>query len=342
MVIKASTAGKVQQLIEALGGDDDVRREGAIAQLTVIGPRAVERLIAAYDGSKDQRTKIAILHVLECIGDRRTLGPARAALDQGGDLAVGAASALRGLLDSRLGVATESLDALISVVLDRAANRRVRLAAYDALQGMPEQVRAPILAALGADPDRAIRTRAAGGHADPAMADAVWQDALDGRLPDRPSMLRDLVGTHGPHAAFGALQKMIDLVRTSEAATRSAADRANWRALRGALHQTLAFRGSRVAMYDLRESLNDARQPLDASFLAAVHAVGDVSCLEPLATAYAQADPAADRWRHDLVAAFRAISKRERITRRHAVMKRIAARWPTGARDLTGGGSPRA
>jgi hypothetical protein len=341
MVIKASTAGEVRQLIEALGGEDEVRRDGAIARLTVIGTRAVERLVTAYDGSKDQATKIAILQVLESIGDRRAFGPARAALDQGGELAVAGASTLRGLLDSREGVATESLDVLVSVVLDPAADRRVRLAACDALQGLPEEVRAPILTVLGTDSDRVIRTRAAGARADPAMADGVWQDAVDGRLPDRPSTLRDLVGTRGPQAAFGALQKMIDLVRTREASARSAADRAAWRTIRGALHQTLAFRGSRVAVYDLRESLNEARQPLDASFLAAVYAVGDVSCLEPLATAYAQAAPAAERWRHDLVGAFRAISKRERITRRHAVMKRIATRWPAQARDLTGGASSR-
>jgi hypothetical protein len=162
----------------------------------------------------------------------------------------------------------------------------------------------------------------------------VWQGALAGTLPERPGALAAAVRREGPTAALGALPKLIDLVRAKEASTRSAGVRADWRATRGALHEILARRGSRVAVYDLRESLVDAREPLDASFLSALHAVGDASCLEPLAAAYAKTRDNA-RWRRELLAAFHAVARRERITRRHAVMKRIAARWPDASRDFT-------
>ena len=103
-------------------------------------------------------------------------------------------------------------------------------------------------------------------------------------------------------------------------------ERAEWSAVRGALHQALALRESRLAVYDLRESLADAQAPLPASFLSALHAVGDQSCLEAVAAARARAtDP---RWSQQLHDAFRAIMKRERLTARSAVVKKILARWP--------------
>jgi hypothetical protein len=103
---------------------------------------------------------------------------------------------------------------------------------------------------------------------------------------------------------------------------------AAWRALRGLLHQALALRGSRVALYDLRETFLEAAEPLPASFLTAMHAVGDASCLDALASALARADGRDARWRHQLIAAFQAVARRERITRRHAVMKRALAKCP--------------
>ena len=60
--------------------------------------------------------------------------------------------------------------------------------------------------------------------------------------------------------------------------------------------------------------------------------VGDQSCLEAIAGAWARADAPGrsrhDWWRRHLGDAFRAIVARERITRRHAVMKKIEKRWP--------------
>ena len=58
------------------------------------------------------------------------------------DVAIAAAQVLRALLDAReSGVAREALDALVTVALDAAAPRSVRLAAFDMLRDLPEDVR---------------------------------------------------------------------------------------------------------------------------------------------------------------------------------------------------------
>jgi hypothetical protein len=199
---------------------------------------------------------------------------------------------------------------------------------------MPEGVRARVAEALQGDLDPGLKARALDVSRDAATADAVWQDALEGKLPDTPGMLRDVAHTRATAAALSALQKMIDAVRAREG-TVTTAKREEWQAVRGALHQALALRGSRVAVYDLRESLADTRGHLPTSFLAALHAVGDESCLDPLAAAYVRTPAGDARWKTQLAAAFRAIARREKVTRRHAVVKRIAARWPEAGRELT-------
>jgi HEAT repeat protein len=102
--------------------------------------------------------------------------------------------------------------------------------------------------------------------------------------------------------------------------------RTDWIGARAAAHLALANRGSRLALYDLRETIESLRERIPVEFFAAVTAIGDASCLEPIATAYARAK---DDWsRRHLVDAFRAIVGREKITRRHAAARKIEKRWP--------------
>jgi len=323
MVIKASSAAEIRRLVDALSSADDVQRETAIARLSIIGPRAVDRLIAEYSSTSDRTTRIAILRSLESIGDRRMIVVARKAIAEGSDEAIAAAAALRGLLNSpHAQTAADALDTLVSAALDTTAEQRLRLAAFTALQDLPPDVRAQVAAAGGQisifSPDQENRDLT------PA---AVWADALEARLPDDPAQLRDVIQARGGTAGLSVLQKLIDVVRAREQSAKPAARRAAWQALRGSLHQALALRGSRIALYDLRETLEVAAAPLPASFLAALHVVGDSSCLPPLAEAHARA-AAHPVWRQQVAAAFRAIAKRERISKRHTVMKRIAAKWP--------------
>jgi hypothetical protein len=106
--------------------------------------------------------------------------------------------------------------------------------------------------------------------------------------------------------------------------------------VRAATHLALAQRGSRLALYDLRETIESARQPVAVEFLAAVTAIGDASCLESLAATYARqaASGPDDWWRRHLADAFRTIVSREKITRRHAVVKKIEKRWKTALDEL--------
>jgi hypothetical protein len=299
MPIKPSSASEVRALVEALGGADDVRREGAIARLAVIGARAADRLIVVFDAADTSRTtRIGILRVFEAAGDVRAVPLARRGLQEGGDVAVASVNALRPLLQSgSADLAAESLDILMTVLLDDRLEKRVRAAAFEALQDVPE-VHERIGKALKAPPDA-------------QAVDATWQDALAGRLPDAGAPLREAVQLRAAATPLGALQKLVDAVRARESDPSP-----EWLAVRGAVHQALALRGSRVALYDLRETVGAATAALPSTFLTALHLVGDESCLASIAAAHKRSTDA--RWTQQLEAAFSAIVKREKLSRKPA------------------------
>lgn len=333
MTITPSSASEIRSLTADLASEDEVTRETAVARLAIFGPRAVDRVVAAY-AAADRTTRRAVLRVLDAIADPRGLAVARQALAEGSDVGVAATGTLRALLDFPVtSVSTEAFDALVEAALDRSAERRVRLAALDALRGMPEDVRARVTEALHDDGDPQIQAGLSQAPQEAAAADAVWRDAVEGTLADDPAELREALKTRGATAALGVLQKMIDAVRMREGAVTADNQQAAWTALRGALHQALALRSSNVAVYDLRETLESATRALPATFLTAVHVVGDETCLVPIAAAYsAHAD---ERWRQQLAAAFAAIAAREKITAGSATMNRIATRWPDAATALS-------
>ena len=82
---------------------------------------------------------------------------------------------------------------------------------------------------------------------------------------------------------------------------------------RESAHLALATRGSRLALYDLRESLETADARLPVELLAALSAVGDAACLAAIAAAHGRSRDA--WWRAHLAEAC------------HAIMK-IEKRWP--------------
>jgi hypothetical protein len=329
MPIRPASGGEVKPLVAALGGTDDVRREAAIARLAVIGPRAVEHLLQAYSPGTS-RSRIAILRVFEAIADPRALAVSREALNTGSaDVSLAAAGALRGLL-ADADASRDALDALVSAALDRRRSTELRVAAFEALRDLPPDIVGPIRASLSSDPDAGIRT-AAGGTED---AGGDWSAAVSGHLPLAAEALKNLVAAHQSTAGLTELQRLVDHVRGREAAEPDAAARAEWRAVRGSVHQALAGRGSRLALYDLRDSLL-GEGPLPVTFLAALEEIGDASCVEALAGAYDESSRSADVWwREHLAGAFRAIVRREGLTRRHVVVKRALARWPEATADL--------
>ena len=121
----------------------------------------------------------------------------------------------------------------------------------------------------------------------------------------------------------------------------AAADRHEWLTLRAAVHQVLAERRSRVALYDVRDTIESAERPLPDGFAEALAHVGDASCLDVIADAVGAdprtpAHPQEHEWRDRLLEAGRAILDRERLTRRHAAVRRLIRIHPDVAHALFG------
>lgn len=174
--------------------------------------------------------------------------------------------------------------------------------------------------------DRVETTRPARDKAPaPASAEGAWTlAAADAGLPADPGPVREALGREGEEAPLSRLHRLVVALAARERAESDAAARGAWRAVRGAAHQVLGDRGSRVALYDLRESLERDTDPLPVGMLAALERLGDQSCLDPIATAFARVT---DAWQRErLREAAAAIIRRERLTRRSALLKRLEAK----------------
>jgi HEAT repeat protein len=349
VAIKRSAADEIRRLVDDLSTTSRVARDTATARLSVIGERAVPHLLDGLARSRSAAGQASILRILEATRDRRALDPALSLLNQPGTepaVSLAVISLIGSLLDSGRG--QEALDALAKVAVDQTVADRLRVACIDELAEMPERVLHPLLKRLESDSSPAVRTRVAGaagtaGPSDvlPAVADAPGAlDALDaaagGRAVD-PAGLKALLDGVAATAPLPSLHRLVEALRTHEQAARSDLDRSEWLEIRGKVHLALAARGSRVAVYDLRETLETASGRLPDTFLAALAQVGDPSCLEPVAGALARATklrPADAEWTARLLATARAIIRREKLTRRHLPVRRVVARWPELAPDL--------
>jgi hypothetical protein len=339
VAIRASSSKQIDALIADLGAPSAVMRETAVARLTLLGGRAVERLIAAAESLALADARAGVWRTLEGIGDARALEPALAALGSA-DLEPAVSAAAAGVVRAHMRGArgAAAVDRLATVLLDRTRHETVRLAALRALRELEPPTIAPILTALADDPNTTIRTEAGlreqdapRGPEDPA---AVVINAAGGALPDDPATLRHALKLSERTVPLTALVKIVDRVREREG-SEAARVRDQWRLTRAAAHVALAQRRSRLALYDLRESLETAKGPLPVEFLAALTLIGDATCLEAIAKAHAKAKDA--WWRERLARAFRDIVDRERLTKRHAALRRIEKRWPGGVASMAKG-----
>jgi hypothetical protein len=333
MAIRPSSSAEIRQLIAALGGEDEVAREAAVARLAVLGERAVEHLLTEFP-TATPRARAGMLRAFEAAADPRAFPVARAALqDASATMQIAAIGTIRTFLaSSRPAVARDALDALIDTALDRRRVSIVRIAAYEVLRDLPADVHHPIRDTLAADPDPDVRAHTAARR--PEDDDVAWRDAVAGRLPATPAPLKTALAAVRSTAKLTDLQRLVDHLRAHEQRETDRARREEWRALRGAVHQALAARNSRLALYDLRDSLLETDR-LPVTFLAALEEIGDATCLEPLAAAYDASSRSSDTWwREHVATAFRAIVQREGLTRRHTAVKRTMARWPDAAADL--------
>jgi hypothetical protein len=343
VVIQRSSSAQTATLIADLIGDDPVRREAAIARLAIAGERAVDRLLAALADAtarSDSNVTAVILRTLELVGSSRAVPAALARLSDTNDaVAVAAAGALRPHLRADDDdVATRVLEALTALALAADRSDPPRLTALDALGEMGTEALQPIRDRLRGDPSARVRRMA--GWADdedaPVNAAAQLEAAARGELPDEADALRSLLTQAGATVALSVLHELILTLRTKERAVADANSAPDvvmsWTAARGAAHQVLAERQSRLAVFDLRDTFERASSRLPLGFVAAITMVGDASCLPALAAAWQQVE---DGWMRDhIAAAFQAIMQREGLTRRHAAVRKALERSAGGAKAL--------
>jgi hypothetical protein len=296
----ATRPGEVERLVAALGDDDLTRRDAAIARLRVIGARALARLAAVAGADPAAPRRSAALKAIEGIDDWRAVGIARTALgDASIDVRLSAIGVLRAWLTREPG--TVVLEVLTGLVLDPGQEPAVRRALREALADLPADIVNPLL-------------------------DGVPREPVVLPTFDHPASLREWLVAHDA-AALSELHALVARSREQEAAEPVAQRRQEWLAARGAVHAALARRGSSVSLYDLRETLDVARAPLPVDFLTAVATIGDATCLEPLARAWAAAPAGEPWWRDRLAGAAAEIMRRTRLSGRSAVVKRVRAKW---------------
>jgi len=333
VTIKASAAGQIDALLADLGSDQPVVRDAAVARLAVIGTRAVPRLAkAARDTNIGINARVSSLRALEGIDDDRSLETALALLDdEAPGVVVAAIGIVRGAMTGPRGVAT--MDRIVALALDVARAESVREAALQALGDLESATVEPLLEVLTKDRQPGVRKMALllkkGDRREPDDAAAVIAASARGELPDEPDLLKRALVQAGTAVPLPDLRSIVDVLRDREA-TAGASARARWLQVRATVHAILARRKSRLAVFDLRETVAESTSALPVEFLAALEAVGDPSCLEAVAAAWERsgAHQPREAWQRHLADAFQAIASREGLTARHAVMKRISRRWP--------------
>jgi hypothetical protein len=300
MAHATSRPSEVDRLIADLESSDPVRRDVSVARLRVLGARALPRLAKFIDSPAAASARASALSALEGIEDRHAASIAVSALGAADAAVVVAALAvLRSWVPRERG--TRLLEAITAIAIDRSRNARIRVAAIEALSDLPDHLVRPIR-------EQAPPPEAAGPSLDDPVAAREWVDA------------------HGRHARLSILHEAIKTFRDLEARATTNRRRGEWTNARAAAHRVLAERGSRLALYDARETFSSAQSPLPAGFLEALTCVGDVSCLEPLARAWSAArEPG---WRAQLAEAARRIVVRCKLGGRNTVVKGIRANWP--------------
>lgn len=346
MVIRQSSAREVSALLLDLQNGPDPAREAAAARLAVIGTRAVTGLLSLLTPGCRPEVRVAAFTALEAIGDPRSARAGMAGLVDGApSVRAAAAGLLRRLLESARG--PEVLDQLTAMAVDAAGSENARLGALDALRQIPGPALALIAARLANDPSVAVRAWVAGAGGAVVVRPLEALESAAEVLPDGADAIRQWLAAAGADAPLPTLHRLVQRLHDHERQVTDRVRRAEWATARAAAHQVLAERGSTVALYDLRETI-ESGEPAVVEMLAALERIGDRTCLEPLAAAYdrlsrpSDGSPPAEQdagwWLEHLARTFRTIAGRERLSERLTIVKRIRAKWPHTADALIGAG----
>jgi len=291
----------IDRLIADLQSSDSIRRDAAVARLRILGGHALLRLIDLVAAHESASVRALALDALEGLDDVRVIDVAFDALRDGDvEVVIAALGVLRRWVAEETG--TRLLDAITAIVVDRSRDARVRVAALAALSELPEHLVRPIR-------DQAPPPESAG----PSL--------------DEPVAVREWIQAYGAGATLSTLHELVTRTREREHSESSSRLRTEWLEARGRAHRALAVRHSLVGLYDLRETFEAASSALPQSFVSTAAAIGDASCLEPLARAWASAGKNLD-WKHQLSTTAATIMRREKLTGRSAVVKKLRANFP--------------
>jgi len=291
----------IDRLIADLHAQDSIRRDAAVARLRILGNRALPRLFDLVASHESTVVRALALDVIEGIDDVRVIDVAFEVLRDGDiEVVIAALGVLRRWVAEETG--TRLLDAITAITVDRSRDARVRVAALAALSELPEHLMRPIR-------DQAPPPESAG----PSLED--------------PVQVREWIQAYGAGATLNTLHELVTRTREREHAESSSRLRTEWLQARGRAHHALAKRDSVVALYDLREAFEGATSALPQSFLSTATAIGDASCLEPLARAWAASGKDLD-WKHQLSTTAAAIMRREKLTGRSAAIKKLRVNFP--------------
>ena len=144
-----------------------------------------------------------------------------------------------------------------------------------------------------------------------------------------PEGVRRRLAALADSAPLTDLHHLLEEVRERQRGAADVQGQTAWLAVRAAVHQALAARGSTVALYDLREVLEQLGTPPPVALVGALAVVGDATCLEALASAWDHVD---DDWTREQLRAAAWPRSRERhgLTGRHAAVKRLGPGPRTG------------
>jgi hypothetical protein len=327
--VHPSRQSNIGALVARLSDADAVARESAAARLIVIGERTGPALQALLDDTAAPSVaRISALRTLAAALREAPLDSAAAAVvDADISLALDAIELLGEALSDATNIraSDRALEHLTRLALDTAVPERQRLAVMELLSRLPARLRQPVFEVLSADVNTTIAARARNQDSTPRGRLEHWSD--DEHLPSTPDVLADAIGMEAERTPITTLRRLVDLIRIRERGS-SDMDRDAWRSARGLLHDALARRGSVIALYDLRETLEQVNQPIGAHFLSAAMTGADAACLDAIAVRWVHAGR--DVWLRDqLERIFHAVVTRERLRRQSPVLAKLLARHPS-------------
>jgi hypothetical protein len=344
--IVPSRSARTQALLGRLGSARPAERDSAIAGLTLLGTRVLLPLGAFLPGASPA-ARLAALEVLERIDDpaalrllltlardddeRVALRALEAAGGRPDPRSVEALTALlsaRGPLVRREGAAralarleasgpVEALEPLAERLLDEREEPGLRVAILDRLLTRepplaPRTLR-PLLKRLASssEPELAARARSTGGEAiEDRLAGDLTSPTLSAEAAARTIAALARRGATAIPAVQRALDRLGPLRLRADAASLGA---------RATLHEALAALGSRVALFDLRETIAAHPRAAMPALLRAASRIGDTSLVPALARAAAEDATLLD----ECAGALAAIVARERLRKSSAALRSV-------------------